>query len=58
MGLLTVGTPLPWEDAKKYSEHVREHGIKQFLRTYEKTKNRQKKCLLWGDEVIYIYYQY
>jgi glutamate--cysteine ligase catalytic subunit len=27
MGLLSVGTPLEWKDAHKYSDHVRKHGI-------------------------------
>jgi hypothetical protein len=27
MGLLSVGTPLEWKDAEKFSDHVREHGI-------------------------------
>ena len=27
MGLLSVGTPLEWKDAEKYSDHVRKHGI-------------------------------
>jgi hypothetical protein len=27
MGLLSVGTPLEWKDAKKHSDHVRRHGI-------------------------------
>ncbi len=27
MGLLSIGTPLEWKDAQKYSDHVRKHGI-------------------------------
>ena len=27
MGLLSIGTPLEWKDAEKYSDHVRKHGI-------------------------------
>jgi glutamate--cysteine ligase catalytic subunit len=30
MGLLSVGTPLEWKDAEKYSDHVRKHGIEVF----------------------------
>lgn len=51
MGLLTQGTPLTWEEAKKYADHVREHGIIQFLNIYNKVKERQKDVLKWGDEV-------
>jgi glutamate--cysteine ligase catalytic subunit len=51
MGLLSLGTPLPWEEAKNYADYIRHHGIKQFLRIYHKLKYKQKDCLLWGDEV-------
>lgn len=30
MGLLSIGTPLEWKDAEKYSDHVRKHGIEVF----------------------------
>jgi glutamate--cysteine ligase catalytic subunit len=51
MGLLNLGTPLDWNDAKKYAEHVREHGIAQFLHIWDRLKDRQGDELLWGDEV-------
>lgn len=51
MGLLVVGVPLCWEDSKKYAEHVKEHGITQFLNIWDKLKDRQGDQLLWGDEV-------
>jgi glutamate--cysteine ligase catalytic subunit len=51
MGLLSKGTPLRWEEAKKYADHVRKHGIQQFLAIYRNLKDRQKDSLLWGDEV-------
>lgn len=51
MGLLSLGTPLSWDDAKKYAEHVRAHGIAQFLHTWDRLKDRQGDELLWGDEV-------
>ncbi|KAI9337653.1 glutamate-cysteine ligase-domain-containing protein [Pilaira anomala] len=54
MGLLSLGTPLPWSEAKKFSDHVRKHGIEQFLNIYHHHKNVQKQCLLWGDEIEYI----
>ncbi|KAI8994509.1 glutamate-cysteine ligase-domain-containing protein [Pilobolus umbonatus] len=54
MGLLSLGTPLPWNEAKEYADHVREHGITQFLNIYHSQKNREKECLLWGDEIEYI----
>lgn len=51
MGLLALGTPLAWEDASKYADHVREHGITQFLYIWDKLKGRVGDGLLWGDEV-------
>ena len=52
MGLLYLGTPLSWEEAKQYADHVRHHGITQFLHTWDTVKDRTGDELLWGDEVI------
>ncbi|KAH9992488.1 glutamate-cysteine ligase catalytic subunit [Russula vinacea] len=52
MGLLSLGTPLDWEQAKPFAEHVRSHGITQFLNTWDRLKGRFGDELLWGDEVI------
>lgn len=38
MGFLGIATPLPWEESKKYLKYVREHGVEQFLATYERLK--------------------
>ncbi|XP_018414372.1 PREDICTED: glutamate--cysteine ligase catalytic subunit isoform X2 [Nanorana parkeri] len=54
MGLLSAGSPLSWEETKKYADHVRQHGIIQFLNIYHKVKERQKDVLKWGDEVEYM----
>lgn len=54
MGLLSEGSPLSWEETKKYSQHVREHGILQFINLYKRLKDRQGDVLKWGDEVEYI----
>lgn len=51
MGLLYLGTPLTWDEAKKYADHVRFHGITQFLHTWDRLKDRHGDELLWGDEV-------
>ena len=51
MGLLTKGEAFNWEDTHKNAEHVRKHGIRQFINQYNKLKNRQDGCLKWGDEV-------
>ncbi|KAG0034427.1 hypothetical protein BGZ81_004677 [Podila clonocystis] len=55
MGLLSLGTPLHWDEAKKHADHVREHGIIQFLNLWQVAK---KDCLLWGDEVEYMVVAY
>jgi len=52
MGLLSEGEPLSWEETKKYSRHIRRHGILQFINQYHRLKDRSKDCLMWGDEVI------
>ncbi|CAD6578906.1 MAG: hypothetical protein CYPHOPRED_000704 [Cyphobasidiales sp. Tagirdzhanova-0007] len=54
MGLLALGTPLAWQDAEKFADHVREHGITQFLHIWDKLKGRVGDGLLWGDEIEYM----
>ncbi|KAF9452748.1 glutamate-cysteine ligase catalytic subunit [Macrolepiota fuliginosa MF-IS2] len=54
MGLLYLGTPLAWADAKKYADHVRYHGITQFLHIWDRLKDRHGDELLWGDELEYM----
>ncbi len=51
MGLLSEGSPLSWEETKKHADHVRKHGILQFINIYNKLKDRANDCLRWGDEV-------
>lgn len=51
MGLLAEGTPYSWSEAKKHSDHVRAHGITQFLQIWARLKDRTGDVLLWGDEV-------
>jgi glutamate--cysteine ligase catalytic subunit len=51
MGFLNPGTPLGWDDAMKHAEHVRDHGVTQFLHIWDRLKDRQGDELLWGDEV-------
>ncbi|RIB21387.1 hypothetical protein C2G38_2034447 [Gigaspora rosea] len=58
VGLLTEVKPLPWEQARKYASHIRDHGINQFLSIYNKTRDREKDCLLWGDEIEYMVITY
>lgn len=53
MGLLYLGTPLVWDEAKTYADHVRTHGITQFLHIWDRLKDRHGDELLWGDEVCH-----
>nr|XP_054486515.1 glutamate--cysteine ligase catalytic subunit isoform X9 [Agelaius phoeniceus] len=50
MGLLSQGSPLSWEETRRYAEHVRRHGILQFLHIYRALRDRHKDVLKWGDE--------
>jgi hypothetical protein len=52
MGLLYLGTPLTWDEVEKHADHVRFHGITQFLHTWDRLKDRHGDELLWGDEVF------
>ncbi|KAG8761065.1 hypothetical protein FRC14_007846 [Serendipita sp. 396] len=54
MGLLALGTPLTWEKASKYSDHVRAHGISQLISIWNRYKDRSGDKLLWGDEIEYM----
>lgn len=54
MGLLSEGSPLNWDETKAHAEHVRVHGIQQFINLYHRLKYRQGDVLKWGDEVEYI----
>lgn len=54
MGLLSLGTPLAWSDARELSEHVRIHGIEQFLAVWRRLRDRQGDAALWGDELEYM----
>lgn len=58
MGLLFLGTPLTWEEGQKYADHIREHGITQFLNIWRKLKDREGDTLLWGDEIEYMVVSY
>lgn len=51
MGLLSEGSPLSWEETKALAEHVRQHGIEQFINLYSKLRERTGDVLKWGDEV-------
>ncbi|KAF8829034.1 hypothetical protein HHX47_DHR3001132 [Lentinula edodes] len=54
MGLLSAGTPLSWDDTKKVADHIRSHGITQFLHIWDRLKDKNGDELLWGDEIEYM----
>lgn len=53
MGLLSEGSPLSWSETKELADHVRKHGITQFINLYNLLKDRQGDVLKWGDEVCF-----
>jgi glutamate--cysteine ligase catalytic subunit len=50
---LVRGTPLAWEDSLQWLSYVREHGVLQFIHTYNQRKDRSNEKLLWGEELEY-----
>ncbi|KUJ18009.1 glutamate-cysteine ligase-like protein [Mollisia scopiformis] len=58
MGLLALGTPLDWPEAKKNAHQVREWGVKQLLAIWNKAKGKERDALLWGDEIEYLVVNY
>ncbi|XP_071857804.1 glutamate--cysteine ligase [Bombus fervidus] len=54
MGLLSEGSPLTWEETRNLADHVRKHGIIQFINLYKRLRDRQGDILKWGDEVEYM----
>lgn len=54
MGFLVKGDTLVWADSVQFLEHVKKHGLQQFLNLYNKVKTRESDRFLWGDEVEYI----
>jgi len=53
MGLLSQGTPLEWDETKKWADHVKKHGLLQFIHQFHKIKSRTNDVLKWGDEIEY-----
>jgi len=52
--LLSEGEPLSWDEMVGWQEHVRRHGVEQFIRLYNRRKGDKGRHLKWGDEVEYI----
>jgi glutamate--cysteine ligase catalytic subunit len=51
MGLLTEGRPLSAEEMKAFLSYIREHGVTQFLETWNTCKHIQNDDLRFGDEI-------
>lgn len=58
MGVLIDGALLEWEETKKLSNHVRQHGIEQFINLYRRWKYRDGDVFKWGDEVCHIIFTF
>jgi hypothetical protein len=54
MGLLTEGTPLSWDEIVAARDILRSYALAQLVRIFEKCKDRQRDCFMWGDEVCRI----
>ena len=51
MGLLKLGKPLKFDSSKEHLKYVREHGVDQFLSTWNRVKDIANDDLKWGDEI-------
>ncbi|KAJ8034869.1 Glutamate--cysteine ligase [Holothuria leucospilota] len=51
MGVLETGVLLNWDETKRYADHIRRHGINQFINLFHKVKNNTYPHFKWGDEV-------
>ena len=52
MGVLKVGgNPLSWEQTKVYREKIKLFGLIQFVKNYNRMKNKEDFAFKWGDEV-------
>ena len=51
MGLLVEGKPLTPEELKNHIQYIKEHGITQFLNTWNRLKDLQNDKLRFGDEI-------
>ncbi|KAL9600216.1 MAG: hypothetical protein Q9219_003359 [cf. Caloplaca sp. 3 TL-2023] len=58
MGLLALGTPLEWPEARKAADQVRRWGIEQLLSIWRRAKGKERDVLLWGDEIEYLVVAY
>lgn len=58
MGLLALGTPLEWPEAKAKADLVRKWGVQQLLTLWNKAKSKERDILLWGDEIEYLVVNY
>lgn len=54
MGLLAEGEPLDWYEIKPLIDKLKWMGIEQFIRLYNKVKDRQHDSLKWGEEIEYM----
>jgi len=51
MGLLSEGKPLSPDQLRDVSNFIREHGITQFLHTWDRVKDVENDELRFGDEI-------
>ncbi len=55
MGLLSFSEEsMSFDEIKEYAEHIREHGLIQFINNYKRVIDRTYDTLKWGDEVRFM----
>lgn len=58
MGLLAVGTPLPWNESREFNDLVKEKGVQYILQIFKNAQDRDGDVLYWGDELEYMLLQF
>ena len=53
MGLLSEGSPLSWFETKALADHVRSHGVTQFINHWPEFVQLRRPKMKWGDEIEY-----
>jgi glutamate--cysteine ligase catalytic subunit len=55
MGYLAFGTPLSWTESLPYIEHIKEHGLIQFVNLYNRLKERSNDSSMRHHVIGLIY---
>lgn len=53
MGLLSEGEPMDWQEMKRWQQHVRQYGVEQFIRLYNKLKVKKNENVFYASLAIH-----